>query len=142
MSLVVAFLAIWALVHGASAVVTILLRGVSSSSSLRISGSEVPPLFDGTTQFGGVFCEDESNVTLAAIASESLTSIADSGPGLGAPAGSFCESLTIVNGSIRAEGGSGSAGLGKSTTVNADRQKSKRCLMLSATKSRRVYLRD
>jgi hypothetical protein len=50
------------------AVVRILLRGVSSSSSLRISCPEVTPLFDETTQFGGIFCEDESNVTLAAIA--------------------------------------------------------------------------
>jgi hypothetical protein len=150
MSLIVAFLAIWALVHGASAasslsgggftingntlwcngvpepdlhgfleingsgsgessirgaVVTIPLRGVSSTSSLRISCSEVTPLFDGTTPFGGIFYEDESNVTLAAIAGETLTSIADSGPGIGAPVGSFCESLTIMNGSIRAEGG-------------------------------------
>jgi hypothetical protein len=102
------------------AMATILLRGISSSSPLKISGSDVTLLFDGTTEFGGIFCEDESNVTLAGLEGGSLNTIAASGPGLGAPAGSLCNQLTIVNGSIRAQGVGGSAGIGTAATVNVN----------------------
>jgi hypothetical protein len=93
-----------------NAQVTILMQSVSSSSALRISGSNVMLLFDGTVTFGGVFCEGESNVTLGAIGAGSLVTVGN--PGLGPRGGSVCRSLSIVNGSIWAEGLSGSAGMG------------------------------
>jgi hypothetical protein len=91
--------------------VTIRLSDVTSRSALRISNSKVMLLFSGASEFAGIICAGQSNVTLAFEDGSLLTKSAQ-GPGLGAPEGDSCGSLAILNGSIWAEASDGSAGIG------------------------------
>jgi hypothetical protein len=84
---------------------------VTSGSPLRISNSEVKLLFSRDTEFGGILCARQSNVTLEFI-DGSLVTNAKSGPGLGASTRDYCGSLAIMNGTISATASDGSAGIG------------------------------
>jgi hypothetical protein len=98
----------------ANARVDITRAGATLSDSFMIVGSSVTLTVAQASSVRGIVC-DMANVTLQAeddLSSALNSTGRDSLPGIGAPTGGWCESITVLNGSMAVQGGPDAAGIG------------------------------